>query len=254
MTMDGPLLVTPDELQALVAIGTGEAPAVVDAERSLTVRQLIHWTEGECVLTTPVEAMVATVAAPAWALHTAVLRGDEVTETTYCIDADLTVRLTAEGDAWALTPLPTQELVLRIRQDLPFPRSVERSVARVDVDEDVLGSIGDAVARGDLDAAFDLEVAAGLSTSEARDHVAALSAPSLIITVTNGTQVVGWVRDAADGLWSAPISDQAALGEMVTLGSVTLIEALGAVRRLIPGGAEWAHVLVPVGAPAEGTA
>jgi len=244
---------TPDELALLISAERGApvAPEGPLVQRLTALGALVAAGEDaadEWTVSRDLAVLLSPVCDPAWVVRTTVMSGGASTVVTYCMQRDLTTRLTMpDEDQWELTPLLTSDLLVAIRQDLPLPPRPMRPVGgRVVGDAEVLGEVGGLVASGDHAGASARLEALGLARRTAESFVVALASPECVGSATNGTEVVAWILDRDGTLWFAPATDTPTGSRSVLLGPLDRTEVLAAVGRLLPGGPDWAHLRFPV--------
>lgn len=243
-TEQGSLRLTFEEIEGLTGLlraGVGPDAVVSQlASRDLVIRGADAWTVDPIVGT-----LLEPVVDPQWALRIAVIGPDEALVFTYCMREDLTTRVIEGDGARLLSALPTADLLVALRADLPLPANDPALVPGPEVPAGVLDEIAGLAVGGDVETAAGGLVAAGFPVADVDRYVAALAAPAHVVTIWNGTSGLAWAIDAERRVWVAPLSESSQ-DAVVRIGEASTVQVLLGAAALLPGGPGWAHIAMPM--------
>lgn len=241
---EGALRLTFEEIAQLTEllrgeVGTDEVLSRL-AARDLVIRNGAAWTVDPVVA-----VLFEPFVDPQWALRVAVIGREESHVLTYCIRDDVTTRVIEEDGQRLLSALPTAELLVALRSDLPLPANDPEVPVGPEASAALLDEIAGLAVDGDLEDATTKLLAAGLLPEDAERYVAALVRPEHVITMWNGSRGLAWAIDFERRVWIAPLAESGRTAA-VRFGEASTVDVLLGAASLLPGGPSWSHVLVPI--------
>ena len=232
-----------------VPIQVGASPSVIDSLRksgSIISRWPLFGLTESLELHPAIVALVKPVVFPDVALRLSFVNSDVMAVVTYCILPESTVRVINTEAGTTLNPLPTQEVLVAVRGDLPLAPHEVVKPSGVKIDYSIVASAGELSMAGNQEAAILELIKAGVPDQIAASYVDALTAPVAFGVAFNGSTGVAWLQGPeGDSVWWGPAADSQA-SDSVYVGEISSLDVLIGIGGLLPSGPEWDGILYPV--------